>query len=131
MFDVGFWELVLIFGLGLVILGPERLPRVAAQVGRWVGRARRTASQLRRQLEMEIKLDEPPTYKRPKPPPASSMPASGDADDVTDNGPVDHAFEDDIPEEDEILAEDTAEQDEAVTEPDPEEPNPADTHGKD
>ena len=34
MFDVGFWELVLIFGVGLMILGPERMPRVAAQIGR-------------------------------------------------------------------------------------------------
>ena len=41
-------------GLGLVILGPERLPRVAAQVGRWVGKARRTAIHLRRQLEREL-----------------------------------------------------------------------------
>ena len=39
MFDVGFWELLLIFGVGLMILGPERMPRVAAQVGRWIGRA--------------------------------------------------------------------------------------------
>ena len=54
MFDVGFWELILIFGVGLMILGPERMPRVASQIGRWVGRARRTASSLRRQLEQEI-----------------------------------------------------------------------------
>jgi sec-independent protein translocase protein TatB len=58
MFDVGFWELLLIFGVGLMILGPERMPRVAAQVGRWVGRARRTATQLRRQLQRELELDE-------------------------------------------------------------------------
>ena len=69
MFDVGFWELVIIFGLGLVFLGPERLPRVAGQIGRWVGRARRTASQLRRQLEQEINLEEQKTYRRPPPPP--------------------------------------------------------------
>ena len=36
MFDVGFWELVLIGGLALVILGPERLPKVAAELGRWM-----------------------------------------------------------------------------------------------
>jgi hypothetical protein len=34
MFDAGFTELILIFVLGLLILGPERLPRVAAQLGR-------------------------------------------------------------------------------------------------
>ena len=66
MFDVGFWELVLIFGVGLIILGPERMPRVASQIGRWIGRARRTASSLRRQLEQEIATAD---YKPPPPPP--------------------------------------------------------------
>ena len=66
MFDVGFWELVLIFGVGLIILGPERMPRVASQIGRWIGRARRTASSLRRQLEQEIAAAD---YKPPPPPP--------------------------------------------------------------
>jgi len=68
MFDVGFWELVLIFGVGLMILGPERMPRVASQIGRWVGRARRTASSLRRQLEQEIaSADAPPPPPKRKP----------------------------------------------------------------
>jgi len=53
---VGIQELVLLFVIGLLILGPERLPRVASQIGRWVGRARRTANQLRYQLEREIAL---------------------------------------------------------------------------
>ena len=48
MFDVGFWELVLLFGIGLAVLGPERLPKVAAQVGRWVGQARSMASSVRK-----------------------------------------------------------------------------------
>jgi len=52
--SVGFSELFLLFIIGLLILGPERLPRVASQIGRWVGRARRTANQLRYQLEREI-----------------------------------------------------------------------------
>ena len=40
MFEVGFTELLLIFALALIVLGPEKLPRVASQVGRWIGRAR-------------------------------------------------------------------------------------------
>jgi len=72
MFDVGFAEIVLLFMLGLVVLGPEKLPRIAAQIGRWVGRARRTATQLRYQLEREINLDERP--RRPyTPPPKTSQ----------------------------------------------------------
>ncbi len=58
MFDVGFWELLVIAGLGLLILGPERLPRVVGQLGRWLRQARRTASQLRWQIEHELDLSE-------------------------------------------------------------------------
>ena len=56
MFDIGFWELLLIMGLGLLILGPERLPRVAQTVGSWMGQARRVARNLRRELEREVAL---------------------------------------------------------------------------
>ena len=42
MFDVGFSELVLLAVIGLLVLGPQRLPKIAAEVGRWTGRARRT-----------------------------------------------------------------------------------------
>jgi len=74
MFDVGFWELLLIFGVGLLILGPERLPRVANQLGRWIGRARRTASSLRRQLEQEIaSADAPPPPPKRKPTPVKPV----------------------------------------------------------
>jgi sec-independent protein translocase protein TatB len=54
MFDVGFWELIILFGLGLVILGPERLPKVAMQVGNWAGQARRMARQLSGQIRSEL-----------------------------------------------------------------------------
>ena len=46
MFDIGFGELVLLFGLGLMVLGPERMPKVAAQLGRWAGQARNMARNL-------------------------------------------------------------------------------------
>ncbi|MCC5795076.1 MAG: twin-arginine translocase subunit TatB [Chromatiales bacterium] len=71
MFDIGFWELLLIFSLGLVILGPERLPRVAAQIGNWAGQARRMANMLMTQLRTEIDLEErgrsgPPPRPEPR-----------------------------------------------------------------
>src|SRR5881394_49616 len=53
MFEVGFTELLLIFALALVVLGPEKLPKLAQQVGKWVGRARAMARQFRDQLEEE------------------------------------------------------------------------------
>ena len=68
MFDVGGGELILLFVIALLVLGPPRLPKVAAELGKWVGRARRTASELRRQLEREIELSE---LERPPPPPPS------------------------------------------------------------
>lgn len=58
MFEVGFTEILVISVLALVILGPEKLPRVAAQIGRWVGRARTMARQFREQLEDEVQLAE-------------------------------------------------------------------------
>jgi Tat protein translocase TatB subunit len=75
MFDIGPGELVLVAIIGLLVLGPQRLPKVASEIGKWVGRARRTASQLRRQLEREIEISElekPPAP--PPPPPAAPTP---------------------------------------------------------
>src|SRR5687768_12861884 len=58
MFEVGFTEIVLILGLALLVLGPEKLPGLAQKVGRWTGRARSMARQLRTQLEHEVTLEE-------------------------------------------------------------------------
>jgi sec-independent protein translocase protein TatB len=58
MFEVGFTEIVLILGLALLVLGPEKLPGLAQKVGRWTGRARAMARQLRTQLEHEVTMDE-------------------------------------------------------------------------
>lgn len=75
MFDIGFMELVLVSVIGLLVLGPQRLPKVAAEIGKWVGRARRTATQLRRQLEREIELSElEKPLLPPQPPPARAAP---------------------------------------------------------
>ena len=57
MFDIGFWELAILFGLGLVVLGPEKLPRVASQIGNWAGQARRMARNLSAQMQAEVNLD--------------------------------------------------------------------------
>lgn len=57
MFEVGFVEIILIFGIALLVLGPTRLPKLAADVGRWAGRARAMARQLRTQLEQEVQID--------------------------------------------------------------------------
>jgi Tat protein translocase TatB subunit len=71
MFEVGFTELLVIFALALVVLGPERLPRLASQVGRWIGRARAMARQFRDQLEAEATIEDPfaPSSPPPQAPP--------------------------------------------------------------
>jgi sec-independent protein translocase protein TatB len=53
-FDFSFPELVITFGVALVVLGPKKLPGLVQQVGRWVGRARHMARQFREQLETEV-----------------------------------------------------------------------------
>lgn len=63
MMEVGFSEILLISVLALIVLGPEKLPKVAAEIGRWVGRARSMARQFRDQLEDEASLE--PTIKKP------------------------------------------------------------------
>ncbi|HXI47729.1 MAG TPA: Sec-independent protein translocase protein TatB [Steroidobacteraceae bacterium] len=58
MLDVGFSEILLTSAIALIVLGPERLPKVARQVGNWMGRARAMARQLTEQLEREVSADE-------------------------------------------------------------------------
>ncbi len=83
MFDIGFSKILLIFGLALVVLGPDKLPAVAHTIGRWAGRARAMARQFRDQLETEtdglkVNLQTPPqsssTPQSPQSPPAAASP---------------------------------------------------------
>ena len=57
MSSIGGSEFLLLCLIGLLILGPERLPRVARQVGAWVGKARQMARSLRQQLEEEVDIE--------------------------------------------------------------------------
>jgi sec-independent protein translocase protein TatB len=70
MLDVGFSEILLTSAIALIVLGPEKLPKVARQVGNWVGRARAMARQLTEQLEREVSADE--LMKQTKPSNTSS-----------------------------------------------------------
>ncbi len=58
MFDIGFLELLVLSVVGLLVLGPERLPRVARTLGAYVGKARRTWTHVRMEIEREIAADE-------------------------------------------------------------------------
>jgi Tat protein translocase TatB subunit len=74
MFEVGFSELLLIMGIALIVLGPERLPGLVSRIGRWMGRARAMARQFREQLEVEAA-----EASRPPPPAAPPMAPSAAA----------------------------------------------------
>jgi sec-independent protein translocase protein TatB len=86
MFGIDFSEILVIFGIALVVLGPEKLPRLARTVGKWIGRARAMARQFREQLEQEADalqratdLRTPPPAPAPPPPPPAATPAPAPA----------------------------------------------------
>lgn len=58
MFDIGFGELALVFVIGLVVLGPERLPVAVRTVVGWVRALRSLASTVQNELSQELKLQE-------------------------------------------------------------------------
>lgn len=77
MSGVGFWEILFLFMIGLVVLGPKRLPQVANQLGTWVGQARRMTRVMKRQLEEELDFDKELNI-RPNINPASHPPPRDD-----------------------------------------------------
>src|SRR5581483_9334709 len=93
MFGIDFSEILVIFAVALVVLGPQRLPKLAATVGRWLGRARAMARQFREQLEQEASRVQDsvdinaqrsasghpyPGYSAPPPGPQAANPTAAD-----------------------------------------------------
>ena len=93
MFEVGFTEIILILGIALLVLGPEKLPKLANQVGRWAGRARAMARQLRQQLDEEVtvigKDDFGPKARKPPGTPAVGTPPPRPETPVAETPPAD------------------------------------------
>ncbi len=58
MFDIGFSELMIIGIVALIVIGPERLPKVARTAGQWVGKLNRFVSQVKQDIDRDIRLDE-------------------------------------------------------------------------
>ena len=58
MFDVGFSELIVIALVALIVIGPERLPRVARTVGALLGRAQRYINDVKADIQREVDLEE-------------------------------------------------------------------------
>lgn len=58
MFDVGFSELMVIAVVALLVLGPERLPKVARTAGHLLGRLQRYVNDVKADIHREMQLDE-------------------------------------------------------------------------
>ena len=58
MFDIGFWEILLIAVLTMIIVGPEKLPGVAKTAGRWFGKTRRFIEGVKTEVEQELDVTE-------------------------------------------------------------------------
>ncbi len=58
MFDIGFFELVLVGVIALLVLGPERLPHAVRMTGAWIGKIRRASLAIREEFEREVNAQE-------------------------------------------------------------------------
>lgn len=58
MFDIAFTELIIIAIVALIVIGPEKLPRVARTLGSLVGRMQRYVSTVKQDIERELQLDD-------------------------------------------------------------------------
>jgi sec-independent protein translocase protein TatB len=58
MFEIGFWELVMVGAVALIVVGPERLPGLARTAGLWLGKARRMIADVKAEVDRELHLEE-------------------------------------------------------------------------
>jgi len=58
MFDIGFWELIFILVIALLVVGPERLPRVARTAGLWLGKVRGFIVTVKADIDQELAAEE-------------------------------------------------------------------------
>ncbi|RMF13481.1 MAG: twin-arginine translocase subunit TatB [Candidatus Dadabacteria bacterium] len=58
MFGIGWAEFLFIAVIGLLVLGPEKLPEIARQMGKWMRELRRISAELRREFDDELYADD-------------------------------------------------------------------------
>ncbi|GAB3488203.1 Sec-independent protein translocase protein TatB [Marinomonas epiphytica] len=58
MFDIGFSELLIVFVVALLILGPERLPHAAKTAGLWIRKIRRSINSVQREINAQLDDEE-------------------------------------------------------------------------
>lgn len=66
MFDIGFWEILLIAVVALIVVGPEKLPKVVRVCGLWVGRANASLQAVKNDIAKELRAEEiKQAFKKP------------------------------------------------------------------
>jgi sec-independent protein translocase protein TatB len=58
MFDVGFTEILVIMVVALIVIGPDRLPKVARSMGQWLGRVQRFINTVKQDVNRSMELEE-------------------------------------------------------------------------
>jgi sec-independent protein translocase protein TatB len=58
MFDVGFWEFALIAVIGLIVVGPERMPAIARKAGHYVGKVKKFVAKVQEDIGDELEADQ-------------------------------------------------------------------------
>ncbi len=58
MFDIGFLELMIVCLVALLVVGPERLPKLAYTAGKWLGKGRAMVGSIKAEIDREMKADE-------------------------------------------------------------------------
>lgn len=58
MFDIGFWEIIFIMVIALLVVGPERLPRIAHTAGLWIGKFRGFVASVKADIDHELAAEE-------------------------------------------------------------------------
>ncbi len=77
MFDIGFWELLLIAIVSLFVIGPEKFPGFIREAGIWINKIRRFIQQTRREINQQLLLHEQESFKQ----------KIADLDDLMENAP--------------------------------------------
>ena len=58
MFDFGYWEIVVIFVITLIVVGPEKMPALARKAGLYAGKIKKFVSKIQNDINNEIKSEE-------------------------------------------------------------------------
>ncbi|MEN8204783.1 MAG: Sec-independent protein translocase protein TatB [Pseudomonadota bacterium] len=58
MFDIGFWEIIFLMVITLLVVGPERLPRIARTAGLWAGKMRGFVASVKADIDQELAAEE-------------------------------------------------------------------------